>query len=139
MTMHRRPVGRGRLLAAASAIVIVVGSLLPWYTFVGDLGRNEFRPFDGSGILTFIAALATIALVALPYAAGERPVAIDRWIAYLLLALLAWIGIAFWPWDFLSVPAGFLPDRAPGLWLAVIGTIGLSRAAFDISREPPRR
>jgi hypothetical protein len=139
MTMHRRPVGRGRLLAAASAIVIVVACLLPWYTFVGDLGVNAFKAFDGSGILTFIAALATIALVALPYAAGDRPVGLDRWIAYVLLAVLAWVGIAFWPWDFLSVPAGFLPDRAPGLWLAVIGTIGLSRAAFDISREPPRR
>jgi hypothetical protein len=139
MTMHRRPVGRGRLLAAGSAIVILVGSLLPWYTFVGDLGRNAFRPFDGSGILTFVAALATIALVALPYAAGDRPVSIDRWLAYLLLAVIAWVGLAFWPWDFLEVPAGFLPDRAPGLWLAVVGTIGLSRAAFDISREPPRR
>jgi hypothetical protein len=139
MTMHRRPVGRGRLLAAASAIVILVGSLLSWYTFVGDLGVRTFKAFDGSGILTFIAALATIALVALPYAAGDRPVSIDRWLAYLLLALLAWVGLAFWPWDFLSVPSGFLPDRAPGLWLAVIGTIGLSRAAFDISREPPRR
>ena len=139
MTMHRRPVGRGRLLAAISAIVILVGSLLPWYTFVGDLGPSAFRAFDGSGILTFIAALATIALVALPYAAGDRPVSIDRWLAYLLLALVAWVGIAFWPWDFVQVPAGFLPDRAPGLWLAVLGTIGLTRAAFDISREPPRR
>jgi len=139
MTMHRRPVGRARLLAAASAIVVVVACLLPWYTFVGDLGANAFRAFDGSGILTFIAALGTIALVALPYAAGDRPVPIDRGIAFVLLALLAWVGIAFWPWDFLEVPAGFLPDRAPGLWLAVIGTIGLSRAAFDISREPPHR
>jgi hypothetical protein len=137
--MHRRPVGRGRLLAAASSIVILVGSLLPWYTFVGDLGVNAFRPFDGSGILTFIAALATIALVALPYAAGDRPVGLDRWLVFLLLAILAWVGIAVWPLDFLSVPAGFLPDRSPGFWLAVVGTIGLTRAAFDIAHEPPRR
>ena len=139
MTMHRRPVGRGRLLAAGSSIVILIGSLLPWYTFVGDLGVNAFRAFDGSGILTFIAALATIALVALPYAAGDRPLGLDRWLIFLLLAIVAWVGIAVWPLDFLSAPAGFLPDRSPGFWLAVVGTLGLTRAAFDIAHEPPRR
>jgi hypothetical protein len=31
------------------------------------------------------------------------------------------------------------PDRAPGLWLAVIGLSVLSRAAYLISREPEYR
>ena len=38
MTMHRRPLGWGRLLAAAAAIVILVASFLAWYTAGGDAG-----------------------------------------------------------------------------------------------------
>jgi hypothetical protein len=31
---------------------------------------------------------------------------------------------------------GLFPDRAPGLWIAVVGTVALSRAAYDIANEP---
>ena len=34
---------------------------------------------------------------------------------------------------------GLLPDRAPGLWVSLVGTIGLSRAVYDIAREPEGR
>jgi hypothetical protein len=136
--MHRRPIGRGRLLAVGSAIVMIIGAVLPWYTFVGDLPSKSYRAFDGSGILVFIAALATIALVTLQYAT-DRPVSFDRWLAYALLAGLAWVGLLVWPFNLGADLRGFLPDRAPGLLLALIGTIGLTRAAYDIAHEPPRR
>jgi hypothetical protein len=31
VTMHRRPLGNGRTLAAIAGIVIVIGCILPWW------------------------------------------------------------------------------------------------------------
>ena len=139
--MHRRPLGNGRRLALFGAIVVVIGSLLPWYTLGGDGGLppSVFRAFDGTGILAFLAGLATLALVALPYAAGERPVAVDRGLAFGMLAVLALVGIVLWIPNVLDAPQGLLPDRAYGFWITVVGAIILARAAYDISLEPPHR
>jgi len=38
MTMHRRPLGQGRLLAALGAVLILIASFLAWYTAGGDAG-----------------------------------------------------------------------------------------------------
>jgi hypothetical protein len=139
MTMHRRPVSRGRMLAILAALVMLGGCLLPWYTFVGDLPVQPFGAFDGSGILVFVAALATLGLVALPYAAGERPLGVDRAIAYALLAGVALIGLVVWPFQFLDELTGLLPDRAAGFWISLVGALTLGRAAFVIAREPAQR
>jgi hypothetical protein len=139
--VHRRPIGRGRTLGIVGAIVMLVGCVLPWYSVGGgsDLPIRQLNAFSGSGILVFIAALATLAIVALPYAAGDRPVAIDRWPAYLFVTLAAWVGIANWVLTFVGATAGLFPDRAPGLWIAAAGTIALSRAVYDIANEPALR
>jgi hypothetical protein len=142
MSLQRRTIGRGRLVAAASAIVIVVGCLLPWFragSAESGIPPVEGNALAGAGILTFLAALGVLALVALPFAAGERPVAVDRWWAYAVLALVAAAGIVL---RVLAVQAeietfeAFLPDRAPGLWLAAAGTIGVAVAAAEIRGEP---
>jgi hypothetical protein len=140
--VHRRPIGRGRTLAIVGALVMLVGCVLPWYSVGGgsELPLRQLNAFSGSGILVFIASLATVAVVALPYAAGDRPVAVDRWPAYLLFAVAAWVGIAYWIVSLVGDTApGLYPDRALGLWIAVIGTISLSRAVYDIAREPAYR
>jgi hypothetical protein len=140
--MHRRPIGRGRTLGIVGAVVMLIGCVLPWYAVGGgsDLPLRQLNAFSGSGILVFIAALATLAVVALPYASGDRPVAADRWPAYLLFAVAAWVGIGYWILTLVGDTApGLLPDRAPGLWIAVVGTVALSRAAYDIAREPAAR
>jgi hypothetical protein len=140
--MHRRPIGRGRTLAVISAVVMLVACLLPWYTVGGggDLPAIALGAFSGSGILIFLAALVTIALVALPYAAGDRPIGADRWLFYLLFAVAAWLGLLYWPIDKLGdLAGGLLPGRAPGFWVAIVGTIGLSRAVYDIAREQDGR
>ncbi len=144
--MHRRPVGRGRLLAALSAIVVVVGCVLPWYTVGGDVGgipARSVNAFDDlAGLVVFLTALAVLALVALPYAAGDQPVAIDRWPSYLLLLIGGVAGVLL---TVLSIVTGDLlldglrPDRAPGIWIAAAGLIGLARATFEIAQQPDRR
>jgi hypothetical protein len=139
--MHRRPIGRGRVLAVVGALVVIAGCLLPWYAFRVDAGlpSRQLIGLAESGILSFVAALGALALVALPYAAGDRPVSADRGIAYALLTGLAAIGVAIWPLQVIDDLTGLLPDRAPGWWLALVGVVILGRAAFEIFQEPARR
>ena len=84
-----------------------------------------------------MAALATIALIALPYAAGDRPVGVDRGIVFGLLAAMAIAGVVLWVPSVLEAPEGLLPDRAYGFWIAALGAIIMGRAAYDIVLEPP--
>jgi hypothetical protein len=140
--MHRRPLGNGRRLALLGAIVVVVGCLLPWYTLGGEEGQLTaltMNALKGAGILTFLAGLGTLALIALPYAVGERPLAIDRGLSFGLLAILAIVGLVLWIPNVLEAPEGMLPNRAYGFWMSAVGAIMLARAAYDISLEPPRR
>jgi hypothetical protein len=147
MTMHRRPVGRPRLLAAAGAVVILVGCILPWWTVGGgpnEITRLSGNAFDSSGIVVFIAALVTIAIVTLPYA-RERPVRADRWTSYAIIAGLGWIAFVYRVVDLgvshalsFDAPADVL-TRISGLWVTAIGLVILSRAAYDMAREPQRR
>ena len=82
MTLHRRPLGRGRWMAALGGVLMVVGSVLPWWQVGGTPGitAESGNGLAGSGILVFLVGIATLALVALPYAAGDRPLGLDRWL-----------------------------------------------------------
>lgn len=139
--MHRRPLGRGRWLAALAALIIIVGCLLPWWQVGGGDGLplTSENGFVGSGILVFFTALATIALFTLPYAT-ERPVAIDGTLSYVGLAAIGWIGLAIRVVQLASVNLdAIFPQRAPGLWLTALGLIILGRAAYEMARDPTRR
>ncbi len=134
--MHRRPLGRARLLAAIGAVVVLAGCLLPWYSTgggAGELPTRQLHAFDGSGFLAFVAA------VALPYAAGDRPVALDRWVPYAILAVVALVGVVLWPANLLGdLSGGLLPDRAAGYWIAVVGVLVIARAAYEVRLEGDR-
>ena len=130
--MHRRPLGRARRIAFFASLIILVGCLLPWYVLGGNEGEMTAvtaKVWDGSGML---------ALIALPYAMIDRPDGVDRPILYAALAILAVVGVALFIPQFLFAPQGFLPTRAPGLWVTAIGVIALARAAYDIALERPR-
>lgn len=145
--MHRRPLGRGRTLAAIAAPLIVIGCVLPWWRVGGTPGITERagNGFEGSGILVFLVGTVALALVALPYAAGDRPLALDRWLSFAALAIAGWIGLG---WQILQLaligafqfdePAEVLTN-GPGVWLAAIGLIVLSRAVYEMASEPSRR
>lgn len=140
--MYRFPLGRGRWIAAISAIVILVGCVLPWYTVGGTIGNLPAvtgNAFESTGILVFLAALATLAMVALPYAAGDRPVSFDRWQPYLIILIVAAIGFGVRLFDFGRQGILGLPDRSPGLFVVGLGLIGLARATFEIAQSPDRR
>ncbi len=129
-----------------AALVVAVGCVLPWYTVggeVGDITPLSVNAFGGfAGLVTFLSALAVLALVALPYAVGEQPVPVDRWPSYLLLLGTGVVGVVITVFQNVSgdLPIdGFRPDRAPGIWIALVGLAILARAVFEIAREPERR
>lgn len=139
--MHRRPLGRGRRLAALAAAVILVGCVLPWWQVGGGSGlpATSENAFTGSGILVIFAALGTIALVTLPYA-SDRPVAIDRALAYVALLIIGWLGLILRLVSLAAVNVqAVFPDRGPGLWIAALGLVILGRAVYEIAREPAYR
>ena len=108
--MYRYPVSRGRWVAAGSAAVLLIGCVLPWYTAggqVGGLPPVTGNAFESSGILVFLVALATLALVTLPYAAGDRPVGLDRWPPYLILLIVGLLGVLLRAWDLAGRVPGF--------------------------------
>jgi hypothetical protein len=136
--MHRRPLGAGRRLAGFASVVIIAACFLPWWQTSTDLGLppRSGNAFDGSGVLVFFVALAIIALLALPYAAGDVPVGLDRPLSFLILTVVGWLALGARVADLaLTNLEAVLPHRAYGLWLAALGLIILSRATYHIVRE----
>jgi hypothetical protein len=146
MTMHRRPIGRSRRLAALGSIVTLAGCFLPWWTVGGGDGLPVLsgNAFESFGIVVFGAAIATLALLTLPYAT-ERPVAIDRWASYAVIAGAGTVAFAYRIFDLATTGAFRFAEpadavtRMPGLWLAGIGLSLLARAAYEMLDEPRLR
>ncbi len=137
--MHRRPLGRGRLLAAIGAVLMLIGCVLPWFAATG--GEAGLTPittnaFSDKGIVVFICALVVLALVSLPYAAGDRPLALDRALSYGIVLVVALVAFAWRVLEFVLIdPAGLRPDLAPGIWIVAVGLMFLARATYEISAE----
>jgi len=144
--MHRRPVGRSRLLAAIGAAIALVGCFLPWWTFGGANGLPVLTGtgFESLGILVFGASIATLALVTLPYA-SERPVPADRWSSYAIITAVGWLGFGYRLVEIATMGAFAFDEpadivtRIPGLWLAGIGLVLLARATYEMLQEPRLR
>ncbi len=145
--MHRRPLGRGRTMAAVAGPIIVVGCVLPWWQVGGTPGipMQAGNAFAGSGIVVFLVGIASLALVALPYAAGDRPVGLDRPLSFALLAVAGWIGFAWRIVDLaligafqFSQPAQAVHQRAGAVGHRA-GSRGPRRAAYVMTSEPVYR
>jgi hypothetical protein len=83
--------------------------------------------------------------VALPYAAGDRPIGLDRPLAFTILAVTGWLGLGWRVVDLailgafqFSTPAQVFTN-GPGLWLAGVGLVIISRAAWTMTRESAYR
>ena len=145
--MHRRPLGRGRTLATVAGALLIVGCVLPWWHVGGTPGipAQAGNGFAGTAIVVFLVGIATLALVALPYAAGDRPVGLDTWLSFAILAVAGWIGFA-WRLIELALLGAFqyaspaeVFTNSPGVWIAGLGLVALSRAGWTMTRESAYR
>ena len=134
-------------MAALGGFIIVLGCFLPWWRVGGGEGLPVVsgNAFEGSGIIVFLVGVATLFLVALPYAIGDRPTGVDRWVSFALLAVVGWLGLAWRVADLLLSGAFDFQEpveiftNGPGLWVAGIGLTILARAAYQMTREPVYR
>ena len=143
MTGTRLAGGVDRRLAALAAVVMLVGCLLPWFAWSGDLPSVPRAGWEGSGALVALAAVAVLALLALPWATRDTPAAatadgdprrsasvLDGPLPWIFLVGLAIVGLVVWPTSWLDAPEGLLPQRAPGLYVAIVGTVLLAVATL---------
>ena len=117
--------------------------MLPWYTAGGErfgLPLTTRNAFDGAGILVFIAGVALLALVLLPYAAGDQPLSVDRALSFSIVTGLGILGLALKVFQQLGYgdASGMFPDRAPGLWLAAVGMAIVAYGVTQIAATSDR-
>jgi len=142
--LNRRGLGRGRLLASIGALLSLLAMALPWWHVGGSPGLPEVsgNGLSGAGIVVLLAAVLVLALVALPYASGDRPQPLDRPASFVIATGLGVVGLAASVFQIFEAggPGAFgLPDRSPGLWLVAVGLTLMAWGASEIATERPRR
>ncbi len=122
------------MIVGAGSLLVLGGSVLPWYTTGGRaLPSISGNAFEGASILVFVAAVALLVLIALPYASGDRPVSLDRGASFIALLGLALVGFGLRLLQLLDSGLLGTPDRAPGLWLAGAGLAVIAWGVTEIS------
>ena len=134
--MNSNTAGRGRLVVAAGAILLIAACFLQWWQTDGGPGLPELKDIgisDGRVLLIFLAATASLFLLTLPLA-SESPVAIDHPLSFVGLLVVAAIGFVLRLVSFAqqSYTFPFPPLRGPGFWLAALGLLIFARGVFEV-------
>jgi multidrug transporter EmrE-like cation transporter len=136
----RQGLGVGRALIAVGSVLALLGCFLPWLS-AGELSGQVMTAngLNGTGLLVFVASIGMLLLVLLPYASSSGSSALDRPLAYAVLAGIAILGLVIrvvqlWSEDALNL---LPPDRALGLWLAIIGVVLMALGVGDLLGQKP--
>jgi hypothetical protein len=137
----RRSIGRARLIVSLGATLILAGSLPAWWTVGGRvteaLSGNAFD--DGSvAIVVFLAAVALLFIVVLPFATRDGEAGVDRPLSYGLVWLAAIVAFGARLYQINEFGGLGLPDRSPGLWLTALGLVIVAGGVVDMLGERPR-
>jgi magnesium-transporting ATPase (P-type) len=137
--MNQSSATRGHWLIAIGSIAVVGAAMLQWWQIGGGPGELPLRTgqgiSDGRVLLMFLAAVATLLLVTLPFA-SERPIAIDHPLVYMALLVVMVIGYLLrladliqhelYPWP---------PQHGLGVWLAIAAMALYARGVFEVFEE----
>jgi hypothetical protein len=136
--VNRRALGRGRLLVVIGALVALAGIIPSWWTrpLTGQDALSG-NGLEGAGIIIFLAVLALIAVVVLPYAARDGDSALDRPASYVLLALMAVGAFLFRIFEISRFASLGLPMEAPGMWISGLGLLIVVWGVADLLTERP--
>ena len=139
----RRGLGMGRLLVGIGSVLAIIGAFLPWTYAGGEIGlpmQTEKALDGGAGILMFIAAVALLALLILPYASPSGRSSLDRWVSFAILGGLMVVGTLLQLFQlFSSGTLKLLPlTDVLGLWLGVSGTLLVAWGAAEIVGQETR-
>ncbi len=138
--MTRRGLGRGRLLVGLGAVIALISMPLDWFKVGGQV--TSITPisgngFEGAGILVFVATVALLAVLVLPYASRYGRSAWDRPMTYLLLAGLAVAGLILRILQLASEDILGTPDRAPGPYIAGAALLVVAWGIAEMAAERP--
>jgi hypothetical protein len=122
----RRGLGRGRTLIAIGSVLAICSIPLPWLRAGGTVLEVTAWTGQGGGLpvlAIFVAAVAMLALVVVPFATRSGTFWLDRGISYLLLLALGLGGLVAKVLELLGTEGStsLAPLDAPGLWLAIVG------------------
>ena len=131
--MNRRALGRGRTLIGLGAIVSVVGLFQPWWM----IGRTNLAPLSGNGLqgvglVIFLAAMASLAVLTLPYASRDADSPLDRPGTYVILGLAALGAFLYRLYEISSFAGIGLPTAALGLWITGSGLLLTAWGVADV-------
>ena len=136
--MNRRALGRGRLLVVLGALVTLAGMVPTWWR----LARTNTTALsgdglEGAGIIIFLAALALLAVVTLPYATRDGDSTLDRPASYVLLALVGIGAFLFRIFEISRFATLGLPTESPGMWISGLGLLIVAWGVADVLGERP--
>ena len=136
--MNRRALGRGRLLVVLGALVTLAGMAPAWWRLARtNAAALSGSGLEGAGIIVFLAALALLAVVTLPYATRDGNSSLDRPAAYVLLGLMAIVAFLFRVFEISRFTSLGLPTEAPGLWISGLGLLIVVWGVADLLTERP--
>ena len=121
-----RGLGRGRTLIALGSVLTICSIPLAWLRAGGTVLEVPAWTGQGGGLAVlaiFVAAVAMLALIVVPFATRSGSFWLDRGIAYVLLLALGLVGLVAKVIELLGTEGSIslAPLDAPGLWLAVTG------------------
>ena len=137
--MNQSSATRGHWLIAIGAIAVIGAVFLQWWQVGGGPGelpeRSGLGISDGRVLLMFVAAVATLLLVTLPFA-SERPIGIDHPLTYIALLAVTIIGYLLLLVDLVQhnlLP--WPPQHGLGAWLAAVAMALFARGVFEVYEE----
>ncbi|MFV2062437.1 MAG: hypothetical protein ACC726_02855 [Chloroflexota bacterium] len=133
----RRGLGRGRTLIGIGSTVAIIGLPLPWLKVGGVvLSAQTASGFEGGGVLVFLASVAMLALIVLPFTTRSGRASFDRPVAYLGLLAMGLTGLGMAVLNLLGTEGVSLPPTdVPGIWLAGAGMVLVTWGVAELFAE----